>query len=74
MIRFEAEPGDHCLSENVPLPELSPMPSVYVETTIPSYLAAARSRDLIVAARQQITPLLLTPDELLEYPNGEDLC
>jgi len=32
-----------------------PMPSVYVETTIPSYLVAAPSRDLIVAARQQTT-------------------
>ncbi|MHC4504877.1 MAG: type II toxin-antitoxin system VapC family toxin [Planctomycetota bacterium] len=29
--------------------------SVYLETTIPSYLAAPRSRDLIRAARQQIT-------------------
>lgn len=31
------------------------MPSVYLETTIPSYLAASPSRDLIVAAHQQIT-------------------
>ncbi|MFW6162458.1 MAG: type II toxin-antitoxin system VapC family toxin [Planctomycetota bacterium] len=30
-------------------------PSVYVETTIPSYLAARPSRDLIVAAHQQVT-------------------
>jgi len=29
--------------------------SVYIETTIPSYLAAWPSRDLIQAARQQIT-------------------
>lgn len=29
--------------------------SVYVETTIPSYLAARPSRDLVVAARQQVT-------------------
>jgi hypothetical protein len=31
------------------------MASVYVETTIPSYLAAKSSRDLIAAAHQQIT-------------------
>ena len=31
------------------------MPSVYVETSIISYLAARPSRDLIVAARQQLT-------------------
>lgn len=31
------------------------MPSVYLETTIPSYLAAFPSRDLIIAAHQQIT-------------------
>lgn len=31
------------------------MASVYVETTIPSYLTATPSRDLIVAAHQQIT-------------------
>jgi hypothetical protein len=31
------------------------VPSVYLESTIPSYLAASPSRDLIVAARQQIT-------------------
>ncbi|HEY3266809.1 MAG TPA: type II toxin-antitoxin system VapC family toxin [Armatimonadota bacterium] len=30
-------------------------PSVYVETTIISYLAASPSRDLVVAAHQQIT-------------------
>jgi hypothetical protein len=31
------------------------VPSVYVETSIISYLAARPSRDLIVAARQQLT-------------------
>ena len=31
------------------------MPSVYLETTIPSYLAAHPSRDLVIAAHQQIT-------------------
>jgi hypothetical protein len=31
------------------------MPTVYLETTIPSYLAAHPSRDLIGAAHQQIT-------------------
>jgi len=30
-------------------------PSVYVETTVPSYLTAWRSRDLVRAAHQQIT-------------------
>ena len=31
------------------------MPNVYLETTIPSYLAARPSRDLVIAAHQQIT-------------------
>lgn len=31
------------------------MKSVYLETTIPSYLAAFASRDLVIAAHQQIT-------------------
>ncbi len=32
-------------------------PKVYIETTIPSYLAAQPTRDLIVAAHQEITRL-----------------
>jgi len=31
------------------------MPTVYVETTIPSYLAAYPSRDIVIAGHQQIT-------------------
>lgn len=31
------------------------MPTVYLETTIPSYLASFPSRDLVIAAHQQIT-------------------
>jgi hypothetical protein len=31
------------------------MPTVYVETTVPSYLVARRSRNLVTAAHQQIT-------------------
>jgi hypothetical protein len=31
------------------------MPSVYLESTIPSYLVARPSRDLVTAAHQQIT-------------------
>lgn len=31
------------------------MPTVYLETTIPSYLAAHPSRDLVIAAHQQIS-------------------
>ncbi len=34
---------------------IAAMQTVYLETTIPSYLAAKASRDLIVAAHQQIT-------------------
>lgn len=30
-------------------------PKIYLETTIPSYLAAPPSRDLVIAAHQQIT-------------------
>ncbi|MGH9831988.1 MAG: hypothetical protein ACREBD_26930 [Blastocatellia bacterium] len=30
-------------------------PTVYIETSLISYLVARRSRDLIVAARQQLT-------------------
>lgn len=32
-----------------------PRPSVYIETTVVSYLTARRSRDLVVAAHQQVT-------------------
>lgn len=34
--------------------------SVYIETTIPSYLTARPSRDLVTAARQQVTRPQLT--------------
>ena len=44
------------------------MPTVYLETTIPSYLAAHPSRDLIVAAHQQITH-----DWWRDAPNRFDL-
>lgn len=30
-------------------------PKVYIETSIPSYLTARRSRDLILSANQEIT-------------------
>ncbi len=43
-------------------------PRVYLETTIPSYLTAWPSRDLVRAAHQQIDyepPLICTPEELL---------
>lgn len=44
-------------------------PKVYLETTIPSYLAARPSRDLLVAAHQQITR------EWWEMHRGEfELC
>ena len=38
---------------------------VYIESTIPSYVVARPARDLLQAARQQLTlPVLCTPDEL----------
>src|ERR1051326_7819846 len=42
-------------------------PSVYIETTIPSYLTAWVSRDLVRAAHQQITR------EWWDHRNGLDL-
>jgi hypothetical protein len=39
------------------------MQKVYLETTVPSYLAAKASRDLIVGAHQQV---IVTPEEILE--------
>ena len=53
-------------------------PSVYIESTVISYLTSRPSRDLIVAAHQQITveeinaildlktPVMCTPEELME--------
>jgi hypothetical protein len=53
--------------------------SVYIETTVVSYLTARPSRDVVVAARQEATrelwpklssgyqcPEICSPDELLE--------
>lgn len=37
------------------MPQVSLPPSVYLETTIPSYLASRPSRDLVTAAHQQVT-------------------
>lgn len=44
-------------------------PSVYIETTVISYLTARPSRDLIVAAHQQITR-----DFWSEAPSRYSLC
>jgi hypothetical protein len=35
-------------------------PKVYIETTIPSYLAARPSRDLVIAGNQELTEKLLS--------------
>ena len=35
--------------------QVLPKPKVYLETTIPSYLAARSSRDIVIAAHQQLT-------------------
>lgn len=53
-------------------------PTVYIETSIISYLTARPSRDLYAAAQQQRTvewwrsgvaaPLICTPDEIKELP------
>ena len=57
---------------------LTMKPSLYIETTVPSYYVSRDSRDLIVLAHQQITrlrfnllygvatPTICTPEELLE--------
>jgi hypothetical protein len=46
---------------------MSKKKSVYIETTIPSYITANDSRDLIRLARHRIkTPLLATPEILLD--------
>jgi hypothetical protein len=51
-------------------------PRVYLETTIPSYLAARSSRDTVIAEHQQTThgwhcPVICTPEQLL--PKEETL-
>jgi hypothetical protein len=52
-------------------------PTVYIETSVISYLTAQMSRDLVVAAHQQLTgewwkqalpsPIICTPEELMEF-------
>ena len=52
--------------------------SIYIETSVVSYYTARRSRDLIIAGRQELTadwwekklgyecPIICTPEELME--------
>jgi hypothetical protein len=59
-------------------------PTVYIETTVVSYLTARQSRDLVIAGHQQITlewwehhlprfePFISAAvmEEIMEMPNG----
>ena len=61
-------------------------PTVYIETSVISYLVARPSRDVVVAAYQEVTrecqkdfisspcaPLVIcAPNELLEFDHGDD--
>ena len=61
---------------------VSMKPKVYLETTIPSYLAGSPSRDLVIAAHQQITrewwdgrgrfSLFISQVVLQEVSSGDD--
>jgi predicted nucleic acid-binding protein len=50
----------------VKLDDIYMKPKVYIETSIPSYLTAKRSRDLIMAANQEITEEWWTNREQFE--------
>jgi len=54
------------------------MPTLYIETTIPSYLVSKPNRDIIILAHQQLnkewgyeTPIICTPEELIDYPKED---